>query len=300
MSSLSTFCFRVRRKLIHLYAYATSRDFAHKVRLRMHEDRNPLFVILADKYAVKEYARQRSVNTAKLYHVTTDPKTIPFDDLPPSYFIKANHGWNWNIMHRDGSFFFYNYIPRMSVPSARKEPHVTALSRQACLDLCQTWLDTTYESGEWVYGAIAPKILVEETLHDAAHEEMCDYRLFAFDGRVKVIEFDNDVYRQNDYGFYADREWRPYKLSVAETPPVMPLRPNNLEEMIAVAERLAEGIDFVRVDLYNTTQGIYLGEMTLFPEAGSIQSPSHNPAFNKWLGDQWIVDKRFFKTGKLF
>ena len=298
-SDFNTLSFRARRKLAHLYVYATARDFAHKVRVRMKHDRNPLFVTLADKYAVKEYARQRAVKTAKLYHVTTDPETIPFANLPPSYFIKANHGWNWNIVHRDSSFFFYNYIPRMSIPDSQKETHIVALSHEACVDLCRTWLSTTYDSGEWVYEAIAPKILVEETLSDATHKEMSDYRFFAFDGKVKVIEFDNDAYRKNDYGFYADRAWQPYKISAAETPPVMPPKPDNLEEMIAVAERLAEGIDFVRVDLYNTTQGIYLGEMTLFPEAGSIKSPSHNSAFNKWLGDQWVIDKRYFKSNRL-
>lgn len=299
-NNLVTLGFRARRKLAHLYAYATARDFAHKVRLRMKYDRNPLFVTLADKYAVKAYAQERDVKTAELYHVTTDPRTIFFDDLPETYFIKANHGWNWNILHRNGSFLFYNNVPRMSVPSLIKQPHVVELTREACVDLCQSWLDSTYDSGEWVYKAIEPKILVEETLQDVAYEAMSDYRFFAFDGKVKVIEFDNDTYRQNDYGFYADREWQPYKISDAETPPSKPPKPDNLEEMIAVAERLAEGIDFVRVDLYNTTRGICLGEMTLFPEAGSIKSPSHNPAFNKWLGDQWTLDKRFFKTRSFY
>lgn len=294
-SYFATLGFRARRKLEHLYVYATARDFAHKVRLRMKYDRNPLFVTLPDKYAVKEYARQRGVKTAELFYVTTHPKSIPFDELPDSYFIKANHGWNWNILYRDGSFYFFNNEPSMSLPKEKKLPHVIELSREECIELCERWLASTYDSGEWVYGAIDPKIIVEETLEDAHYPEMCDYRFFTFDGNVKVVEFDNDVYRQNDHGFFADCEWQEYKISDAEAPSYKPPRPENLGEMIEVAESLAQGIDFVRVDLYNTTKGIYLGEITLFPEAGGIKSPSHNATFNKWLGDQWVIDKRYFR-----
>ncbi len=38
--------------------------------------------------------------------------------------------------------------------------------------------------------------------------------------------------------------------------------------MISVAERLSEGLDFVRVDLYDVSNRIVFGELTNYPDAG--------------------------------
>lgn len=38
--------------------------------------------------------------------------------------------------------------------------------------------------------------------------------------------------------------------------------------MIAIAEALAEGIPFVRVDLYDVNGTVLFGELTFFPEGG--------------------------------
>lgn len=44
--------------------------------------------------------------------------------------------------------------------------------------------------------------------------------------------------------------------------------PDNLDEMIALAERLSTGHKFLRVDLYNTNGRIYFGELTFYPASG--------------------------------
>jgi hypothetical protein len=61
--------------------------------------------------------------------------------------------------------------------------------------------------------------------------------------------------------------------------------------MIEVAQKLGTDIDFARIDLYDTTQGIILGEMTIYPEGGILNSPTSCPIFNKWLGNQWKLRK---------
>ena len=45
---------------------------------------------------------------------------------------------------------------------------------------------------------------------------------------------------------------------------------DSLEEMIQMAEKLAEGIPFVRVDLYQADGKIYFGEMTFTPATGVL------------------------------
>ena len=42
-------------------------------------------------------------------------------------------------------------------------------------------------------------------------------------------------------------------------------RPRHLEEMIAIAKTLSQGMDLIRVDLYDSDRGVIFGEMTLTP-----------------------------------
>ena len=45
-------------------------------------------------------------------------------------------------------------------------------------------------------------------------------------------------------------------------------RPNNLSDMIKLAEKLASDFDYVRIDLYSFQDSIYFGEITLHPYGG--------------------------------
>ena len=44
--------------------------------------------------------------------------------------------------------------------------------------------------------------------------------------------------------------------------------PNNLNEMISLAERLSMKEPFLRVDFYNVNGNIYFGELTFYPASG--------------------------------
>ena len=59
------------------------------------------------------------------------------------------------------------------------------------------------------------------------------------------------------------------------------------EEMLSIAERLGEGIDFVRVDLYASDDWVHVGELTLYPGGGF---ENYQPAeYDRILGDQWAL-----------
>ena len=54
------------------------------------------------------------------------------------------------------------------------------------------------------------------------------------------------------------------------------LIPDNLQDMIALAEQLSKSEPFIRVDLYNVNGKIYFGELTFYPASGLLPwSPSH-------------------------
>lgn len=264
------------------------KDFSWKMRWRMKHDRNPLFVDVQDKYKVKAYAHERGVRTAETFYVTNDPETIPFDTLPDNYFIKANHGYGWNILCKEREFYFY----RPDVNSAKRENIIKyKLTRQEVLEHCRIWINTKHSKWEWAYQHISPLIIVEEILASRDGGELKDYKFYTFNGIVKMIQILSPSIRQNNENVLFDPRWQEFKLpnDKYKHSDVLPRRPDTLQDMVVAAEKLGKGLDFVRVDLYDTTCGVTLGEMTIYPEGGRLNSPSYDSIFNKWLGDQWIL-----------
>jgi len=286
------------KELIGRLTGLTEKDFAWKVRWRMKNDKNPIFVILQDKYKVKEYAQDRGVRTAKLLFVTDRPETIPFDQLPRNCFIKANHGSGWNIYCVDSEFFNFKNGKSLVKPDGslmdRNAAMKYKLTQEECIYLCKKWLRRRFSKEEWAYQYIEPKIIVEEALISIDGKEIKDYRIYTFQGVVKAISVGSPTYRRNRENVFFDPNWKEFKLTKykEKVPDPLPGKPDNLQEMIRIAEWLGNGLDFVRVDLYDTTQGILLGEITIYPQSGHINTPTACPKFNKWLGDQWVLDKK--------
>lgn len=262
------------------------KDLSWKIRWRMKHDRNPLFIIVQDKYRVKEYAQEKGVKSAEVYYATDKPETIPFDSLPDSFFIKANHGCKWNILCKNRELFYYgdgeDFI-------GRKVTQKYKLTREECIEYCKSWLNSTYSKKEWAYQHIVPKIIVEETLENYDGGELVDYRCFTFHGKVKAIYLDSATYSINHQKVFVDANWQPlqFKNTRELSPVVFPERPSNFQEVVEAAEKLGSELDFVRVDLYNTTKGVVVGEMSLYPMAGVSGSPTPDAKFNMWLGEQW-------------
>jgi hypothetical protein len=65
--------------------------------------------------------------------------------------------------------------------------------------------------------------------------------------------------------------------------PTLPIRPASFEEMKEFASVLSEGLRQVRVDFYETKQGVFFGEMTFSHSAGF--SEVHPYEWNVMMGD---------------
>lgn len=266
------------------------RDFASKVRWRMAFDRNPLFPVLQDKVRLRGFAKERGVACADLLHVTEDPADLPFDTWQADVFIKANHGCGWNLLVHRGDIFYFGDGRDLAGPDgALHLPRSQRISRAQCVDICRRMLDTRYPGQEWAYSRIPPRIFAERRLYPPAGGELLDHRLFTFAGKVRAIGLGSSRYRSRGLNVYLDPEWKPFPLTAygEAQPDPLPDRPGDLADLIAAAERLGAGLDFLRVDLYRTSEGIRLGELTLYPSGGAHGRPTACPRFNTWLGDQW-------------
>lgn len=268
-------------------------DFSVKVKWRMIFDRNPLFITLQDKYLVREYASSKGIKTPDLYFVTDRPETIPFGELPSRYLIKANHGCKWNILCFDSKFYrFKDGKDLVNQDGSFLNKHSASkceIDKAEVILMCKKWLSRKYSRNEWAYKHITPKIVIEEFLRPHEGNDLCDYRMYTFQGEVKAINIGSAVLRRHNENVFFDKNWKEIKLTHYQEalPDPLPEKPACFAEMIVAARTLGEGIDFLRMDFYDTTKGVILGEITVYPGGGRLLTSC--PVFNKWLGDQWKI-----------
>jgi hypothetical protein len=246
----------------------TPKSFNEKVLSRMVFDRSPIWTQLTDKLAARDYVKARIGGgiLPRLYWVTKDPSNIPFDALPERFAVKPSHGSGWY---------------RLVLEKAR-------LNRQELIDVCRSWLSWNYYdvAREWAYKHIDPRILVEEYIDDGSKPDPIRYKLHVFHGRVRVIFVGVGIPSESRCSFYG-RSWNRLPASIAQLGQIAGGldRPRHLDEMIRYAETLADGFDFIRVDLYDTHDKVYFGEFTITPGAGLLRySPRE---FDYYLGGLW-------------
>ena len=91
---------------------------------------------------------------------------------------------------------------------------------------------------------------------------------------------------------YFDLDWNlePF-VYTDEKLEAIPPKPDNLGQMVRLAEKLSEGFPFVRVDFYRLNDGtIRFGEMTFTPATGTMAW--YPPEANKMLGDLILLPNK--------
>jgi hypothetical protein len=226
------------------------RTFNEKILYRKLFSDNELFSIVEDKWRVRDYVADKVGEEvlADIYHVTDDPETIPFTELPASYVIKPTH--------MSGPIIFID---------ENEEP-----DRRSIKQSCQKWLDETYGERleEYWYEQIKPRIIIEERLQDEEYGIPPDFKFFVFHGEVKYIEVDTDRHTDHKRRFY-DTNWNPQEFELKF--PLGPIisKPRKLREMINIAESLGEKFEFIRVDLYQINEHrVVFGEITVAHGSG--------------------------------
>ena len=233
--------------------------------------RDPVMQQCADKYTVRQFVEGRGLGNIlnELYAVFETPEDICFDNLPESFVLKLSNGSGTNLLIKDKS-----------------QRDVDAVRRQ--------FTDFYAQSGasagrEWVYKTDKkPVIIAEQYLEDPQQKDgsICDYKFLCFGGKVCYVVYDSQRFTDHRRNIY-DTQWN--DLHIASDCPCgekVP-RPENLDEMLAVAKTLAEGFPAVRVDLYSIQGKIYFGEMTFFPWSGYVK---YTPdAFDFELGQQFVL-----------
>ncbi len=239
--------------------------FTHKLISVVVDRPDSRFPVIADKFRAREYiaALVGEQYLPALLGAYERAESIPIDHLPRRFVVKANHASGWNYLVRDRAL----------------------LDRDDLTKQARRWLSTRYGSAtEWWYNAMPRRIVVEEFLEGDDGDVPADYKLFTFNGRVRLVQVDHGRFTEHVRNYY-DGEWMPV-LTHGQFPigPVIS-KPSFFAEMCWVAERLAGDFAFVRVDLYRAGGRIFVGELTLLPAGG--RDVVTTPKVDQWLG-RWF------------
>ena len=135
---------------------------------------------------------------------------------------------------------------------------------------CQKWLGSSYfkHTREYNYRFLEPKVIIEPLIK-LNGDIPPDYKFFVINKTCQLIQVDSNRFSEHKRDFYtANWDKLPIKLKYPNATEVMP-RPDNLEEMVNIAEKIGGMFGFSRIDLYDTDDGIRFGEITLTPNNAS-------------------------------
>lgn len=251
--------------------------FNEKILFKMLHDRRPGLTLFSDKLRVRDYVRKAApaLSFPELYWWSSRAEGLPFDALPSAFVLKANHGSGWNCLVRDKS----------------------TLRRPDLVRLGKRWLDSdfTIVGREWAYRNIRRALYAEQLLQDSGASMLPDYKLFVFNGKVRLIQVDRDRFTRHTQVLY-DERWNFVEGTVAAAQGERIEKPRSLALMIETAEALSAGIDFLRVDLYDVDGRVYFGELTSSPNKGL--SPFRPPSLDHLLGG-WLNLDDYSQSGAI-
>jgi hypothetical protein len=117
------------------------------------------------------------------------------------------------------------------------------------------------------YSAIPRRIIAEEYL--LFGRDLPDYKMICFGGTPKYIWMDSERFTAHKRTIF-DFDWNQMQLSISDFPPANPAppKPDQLEKMYSLSQKLSEHFAFVRVDFYEVNGRVYFGEMTFTPVSG--------------------------------
>lgn len=247
--------------------------FSEKLQwLKLH-DRDPRYPRMADKVTAKEFAAgvigaEHIIPTLGVYDSFDD---IDFDRLPGSFVLKCTHDSGGLVIVKDKE--------RLDVAAARKRLG-KYLKR-----------DYFYYGREWPYKGLPHRIIAERFVDCGG--DLPDYKIHCFGGVPKVVLVcrGRNAAEGLTEDFY-DTDWNrlPVKRPDIPNSPEPEARPERLDEMLAAARKLTEGLPFVRVDLYDTPDKLLFGEMTFYPASGF--KPFVPESFDRELGDMLELPER--------
>jgi hypothetical protein len=246
---------------------------------KMAFDRDLRLSMYADKVRAKEHVKDLAGDKYLIKNllVTNSLRGYSQEDLPRSFVVKANHGSGALVLVWEGAKRGERLPTKLGRENwERFSIHPDDLDWEALLNLSDLWMTQNYYHHygiypEWAYLNIDPRIIVEELVVTELGIIPTDYKFTMFHGKCDYIAVISGGHAQDQLVNLLDPEWNDWTAeSNYKNYPKNLAKPKHLREMIELAETLSAGIDFIRVDLYETSDGVKFGELTNYPSAGNL------------------------------
>ncbi len=231
------------------------KTFSEKLQWLKLYNRQPEYTMMVDKSTVKDYV---AGIIGEKYIIPTigvwdKPEDIEWDRLPNQFVLKTTHGGGSSgvVICKDKDTFD---------------------RQQAIIKLKKSFKQDIYRSlREWPYKNVPRRILAEQYIEpDSVTNDLPDYKFFCFNGQPQYCQVISGRNDKECVDFF-DINWvhQPF-----HEPRYLPFadgclkKPNQYEKMWKLAESLAEGKPFSRIDFFNVRDVVYFGEITFFPTSG--------------------------------
>ena len=240
---------------------------------------NKQLTLYVDKYKVREYIKDviGEEYLIPLLGVWDSPEDIDFESLPNQFVLKCNH----------------NSGTGMYICTNKNEMNVDKVKKGLLKGLQE---DCYLAHREWPYKGVPRKIIAEKYMVNGTESGLNDYKFQCFNGKFDSVFV--CVGRNSKEGvkyYYFDKDWNylPYSSQTnVDKDEMMRLKPKNLELMIQLSEKLAEGLPEVRIDLYEINGKIYFGEMTFFTQSGFDTDITYEA--DKIMGKKITLPEKYF------
>ena len=233
--------------------FKNPRLFTEKIQWLKLYDRRVDYVKMVDKIRAKDYVASiiGSKFVIETLGVWNHFDEIDFSQLPKQFVLKTNHGGGNSVML---------CMSKETFDKKKAERFFERLLR------CNGY----WAYREWPYKSIEPKIFAERMLL-TQQEEIIDYKFFCFDGEPRFCQVIMNRRTKETIDFFdmklKHQEFVGLNPGIKNSD-ITPSRPKHFEEMKEIAKKLSKGISFVRIDLYDTEEQPYFGEITFYPASG--------------------------------
>ena len=200
--------------------------------------------ILLHEYSKKVLGKDICVPILKIYNSIEE---FNLTELPEKFVLKFNHGCGMNILCNNKSNF--------NLSNAKI--------------LLNKWSKVNYglEGFEYQYLNVKKRFFAEKYLSD----NIKNYKIYCFNGKPKFIRVQKSLSTSSgNINNYYNLDWTLNDLETnlphyIRKPEIIFKKPKNIKLMIKYAKKLSKEFAFVRVDLYEIKNLVYLGELTFTP-----------------------------------
>jgi len=231
---------------------------------------------LTDKLKVREYV-EKNIGESYLPKLLFISEYGDFIDAShirlPQFVIKTNHDSGGVILCRNPLSFNW-------------ERAKEKLSNHIVRDYYNLYYEPQYKD-------IDRKIFVEEYICDVSSETGIanEYKFYCFNGEPILVKCEV-VYNHKKRTSFFDVNWKRLHIKYNDNRNQVdnPQKPEKFDEMIEVVKDLSKGFKFIRIDLYQSSNKVYFGEVNFSPAGGyKVFSPLE---FEREMGDNLIFDSK--------